>query len=85
MNEKNKHGDSHAMAFKDSDPNYVLFGTDGGLYESFDLTKSWKFISNLPIIQYYKLAVDDSEPFYKIYGGTQDNGTWLTPDIEDSD
>jgi len=75
MNERNKHVDSHAMAFKPSDPNYVLFGTDGGLYESFDLTKSWKFIRNLPITQYFKLAVDDSAPFYKIYGGTQDNGS----------
>ncbi len=75
MNERNKHVDSHAMAFKSSDPNYLLFGTDGGLYESFDLTKSWKFIRNLPITQYFKLAVDDSKPFYKIYGGTQDNGS----------
>ena len=75
MNEKNKHVDSHAMAFKASDPNYVLFGTDGGLYESFDLTKSWKYIRNLPITQYFKMAVDDSKPFYKIYGGTQDNGS----------
>ncbi len=75
MNEKGKHVDSHAMAFKASDPNYVLFGTDGGLYESFDLTKTWKFISNLPVTQYYKVAVDDSEPFYNIYGGTQDNGS----------
>jgi len=75
MNEKKKHVDSHAMAFKASDPNYVLFGTDGGLYESFDLTKSWKYIRNLPVIQYYKVAVDDSSPFYKIYGGTQDNGS----------
>ena len=75
MNEKNKHGDSHALAFKSYDPDYVLFGTDGGLYESFDHTKSWKFVSNLPVTQYYKLAVDDSYPFYKIYGGTQDNGS----------
>ena len=75
MNEKRKHVDSHAMAFKDSDPNYVLFGTDGGLYESFDHTKSWKYVSNLPVIQYYKVAVDDAAPFYHIYGGTQDNGS----------
>ncbi|WP_425235499.1 WD40/YVTN/BNR-like repeat-containing protein [Ulvibacterium sp.] len=75
MNEKNKHVDSHAVAFKKSDPNYVLFGTDGGLYESFDLTKSWRFVGNLPLIQYYKVAVDDTEPFYNIYGGTQDNGS----------
>ena len=75
MNERNKHVDSHAMAFKASDPNYVLFGTDGGLYESFDLTKSWKYVRNLPITQYFKVAVDDSKPFYNIYGGTQDNGS----------
>ncbi len=75
MNENKKHVDSHAMAFKMSDPNYVLFGTDGGLYESFDLTKTWKYISNLPVVQYYKVAVDDSEPFYNVYGGTQDNGS----------
>ncbi len=75
MNERNKHVDSHAMAFKASDPNYVLFGTDGGLYESFDLTKSWKYIRNLPITQYFKIAVDDAKPFYNIYGGTQDNGS----------
>ncbi|MEL6916224.1 MAG: glycosyl hydrolase [Bacteroidota bacterium] len=75
MNEKNKHVDSHAMAFKASDPNYVLFGTEGGLYESFDLTKKWRYVSNLPLTQYYKVAVDDASPFYHIYGGTQDNGS----------
>lgn len=75
MNEKNKHVDSHAMAFKKDDPHYVLFGTDGGLYESYDLTKTWRYFSNLPVIQYYKVAVDDSAPFYNIYGGTQDNGS----------
>ena len=75
MNEKNKHVDSHAVAFKKSDPNYLLFGTDGGLYESFDLTEKWKYVGNLPITQFYKVAVDDSEPFYNVYGGTQDNGS----------
>ena len=75
MNEENKHVDSHAMAFKMSDPNYLLFGTDGGLYETFDLTKTWKYIPNLPVVQYYKVAVDDTEPYYNVYGGTQDNGS----------
>ena len=42
MNEKNKHGDNHAIAFKPSDPDYLLVGSDGGLYESFDHTKTWR-------------------------------------------
>ena len=75
MNESNKHSDNHSMTFKKNDPNYLLVGTDGGIYESFDDTKSWKFVNNLPLTQYYKLAVDDALPFYNIYGGTQDNST----------
>ena len=79
MNEEKKHVDSHAMAFKPSDPDYVLFGTDGGLYESFDLTKTWRHFGNLPLTQYYKIAVDDTAPFYNVYGGTQDNGSHGAP------
>ena len=75
MNERNKHSDNHSMTFKKNDPNYLLVGTDGGIYESFDDTKSWKYINNLPLTQFYKLAVDDKYPFYNIYGGTQDNNT----------
>lgn len=75
MSEKNKHSDNHALTFKKDDPNYLLAGSDGGVYESFDGSKTWKFVGNLPITQFYKLAVDDAEPFYNIYGGTQDNST----------
>ncbi len=84
MNEKNKHGDNHAIAFKKSDPNYLIVGSDGGLYESFDLTKTWKYIENLPVTQFYKMAVDDAEPFYNIYGGTQDNSTQQGPSRTDN-
>ncbi|MEZ5472831.1 MAG: hypothetical protein R3E90_13755 [Marinicella sp.] len=84
MNEQNKHVDNHAIAFKANDPNYLLVGNDGGLYESFDLTKSWKFIANLPVTQFYKVAVDDAEPFYHIYGGTQDNNTQGGPSRTDN-
>ena len=75
MEEKFKHSDNHAIAFRKDNPDYLLVGCDGGLYETFDLAKNWRFIDNLPVTQFYKIAVDDSEPFYMIYGGTQDNNT----------
>ena len=70
-----KHSDHHAMAFDLSNPDYLLVGTDGGIYESLDLGKTWRFINNMPITQFYKVAVDYDEPFYNIYGGTQDNNS----------
>jgi len=75
LKEKHKHSDNHIISFRPDEPDYLLVGTDGGIYESFDLAENWRFIENLPLTQFYKVAVDDSEPFYNIYGGTQDNGT----------
>ncbi len=70
-----KHSDDHAIAFREDDPDYMLFGSDGGLYETHDGRETWRFIDNLPVMQYYKISVDDAEPFYNVYGGTQDNGS----------
>ena len=84
MNESEKHVDNHAVAFKKDDPNYILVGCDGGLYESFDKTKNWKFIDNLPLTQFYKIAVDNAYPFYYVYGGTQDNNTQGAPSRTDN-
>jgi len=84
MDETAKHGDNHAVAFKASDPNYILVGTDGGVYESFDLGTTWRYMENLPLTQFYKVAVDDAEPFYNIYGGTQDNSTEGGPSRTDN-
>lgn len=84
FDEQNKHVDNHAFAFNPHDPDYILAGCDGGLYESWDLGNTWKFVANLPVTQFYKVAVDYDEPFYNVVGGTQDNATQHGPSRTDN-
>ena len=80
---RQKHSDHHAIAFKKSDPDYIMVGTDAGVYESFDLAQNWHYFLNLPLTQFYKVAVNNAEPFYHIFGGTQDNGSAGGPSATD--
>ena len=73
LGDRSKHWDSHALWIDSHDTDHYLNGNDGGVYESFDRGKAWKFMTNLPVTQFYKVAVDYAEPFYNVYGGTQDN------------
>ena len=83
LKEEKKHSDNHAIVFKKDDPNYIMLGTDAGIYESFDLAKNWRYHKNLPLTQFYKVAVNNAEPFYHIFGGTQDNGSVGGPSATD--
>ncbi len=73
LNEKWKHVDNHAFWVDPKNTDYYLAGCDGGIYESFDAGDNWHFKSNLPVTQFYKVSTDNEEPFYNVYGGTQDN------------
>ena len=76
---RNKHVDNHAVAFHPTDKDFLLVGCDGGVYRSYDYCKSWLFCPNLPLTQFYKVAIDYDYPFYNIAGGTQDNNSQYGP------
>ena len=73
LGEKNKHVDNHAFWQNPSNPKHLILGCDGGIYETWDHGVAWHYKENLPITQFYRVSVDNAEPFYGIYGGTQDN------------
>ncbi|RPA69967.1 glycosyl hydrolase [Cyclobacteriaceae bacterium YHN15] len=74
-----KHSDNHALWIDPANGQHLIVGTDGGLYESFDEGLTWRHFPNLPISQFYKVGLDNAEPFYNVVVGAQDLGTLLGP------
>jgi photosystem II stability/assembly factor-like uncharacterized protein len=72
------HVDHHAMWIDPQDPNRIINGNDGGVYISSDAGKTWRYLDNLPIEQFYSVADDDNTP-YNLCGGLQDNNGWCGP------
>ena len=77
--ENDKHVDNHCIWIDPADTKHWIVGCDGGIYETWDHAAHWEYKSNLPIIQFYKVALDNDYPFYNVYGGTQDNNSMGGP------
>ncbi|MCZ6669556.1 MAG: DUF1684 domain-containing protein [Acidobacteria bacterium] len=72
------HPDHHALWIDPNHPDFMIDGNDGGVAMSEDRGKTWRFVANLPLAQYYHIDVDMETPF-NVYGGMQDNGSWRGP------
>jgi len=72
------HIDSHAFWINPHDSRHLIVGNDGGIAITRDRGETWRFVRNLPLAQFYHVAVDNDHP-YHVYGGLQDNGSWRGP------
>jgi photosystem II stability/assembly factor-like uncharacterized protein len=72
------HSDLHALWINPKNTSHLLLGTDGGVYVSFDKGNNWMFLRNLPVSQFYHVTTDHQKPYW-VYGGLQDNGSWMGP------
>lgn len=72
------HGDHQALWIDPTNSKRILNGSDGGYQISHDGGDSWEIINNVELSQFYQLFIDNKDP-YNVYGGLQDNGTWVGP------
>jgi len=77
-NPRGLHIDLHSLWINPANSNHMILGNDGGLGITHDQGATWRFVSNLPVAQFYHINVDNDLP-YNIYGGLQDNGTFRGP------
>lgn len=70
------HGDFHDVWIDPNNSNTIIAGDDGGLWRSLDGGTRWEHFMNLPISQFYHVSVDNADP-YHVYGGLQDNSSWV--------
>jgi photosystem II stability/assembly factor-like uncharacterized protein len=72
------HPDHHAFWISPNDSKYIIDGNDGGLNITYDGGKTWRYAENIPVGQFYHVETDNEWP-YNVYGGLQDNGSWVGP------
>ncbi|MGH7475934.1 MAG: VPS10 domain-containing protein [Longimicrobiales bacterium] len=72
------HPDHHALWIEPTRGELLINGNDGGVYISTNRGQTWRFVENIPVAQFYHLSFDMDAPFH-VYGGLQDNGSWMGP------
>lgn len=72
------HPDHHSWWIHPKNGKFMIDGNDGGMNITRDGGKSWRFVGNIPVAQFYHINVDMEYP-YNVYGGMQDNGSWRGP------
>jgi len=72
------HPDHHAWWIHPKNGQFMMDGNDGGMNITKDGGKSWRFVGNIPVAQFYHINTDNEYP-YNVYGGMQDNGSWRGP------
>ena len=72
------HSDHHALWINPDNTHELILGTDGGVYMSYDRAAHFRLIKALPISQFYEVSYDFDRP-YNVFGGLQDNGSWMGP------
>ncbi|MGI9627575.1 MAG: VPS10 domain-containing protein [Longimicrobiales bacterium] len=72
------HADHHSLWVDPNDPDHLYLAGDAGLHETYDRGITFRRINNLPIGQFYGIGVDNRDPYW-IYGGMQDNHSWMGP------
>jgi photosystem II stability/assembly factor-like uncharacterized protein len=76
--EEGSHADHHDLWIDPTNSRHLILGNDGGINVSWDGGGMWRPIKNLPVGQFYTVAVDLETP-YRVYGGLQDNGVMMGP------
>jgi len=79
----NLHTDSHTLWINPKNPDHLLLAGDGGAYASHNGAKTWNFLGNLPVSQFYAIGIDTRDPYW-IYGGAQDSGAYGIPSRTES-
>jgi photosystem II stability/assembly factor-like uncharacterized protein len=70
------HGDFHDIWIDPDNTDHLIVGDDGGVWYSYDGANQWWKAENLPISQFYHVSLDMDIP-YHVYGGLQDNSSWV--------